>query len=136
MGAWDHTTFGNDDACDWGSNLHSYKDLSFVEETLDKIVDNGPEYLEAPEASEAIAAAEVVARLQGRFGVKNAYTTEVDDWVSSNPLTVPKPLAQKAHSALDRILTQPSELLELWEESDSFQLWRDAVTDVKARIQV
>jgi hypothetical protein len=136
MGAWDHTIFGNDDACDWGSDLCSHEDLSFVEETLDKVLDVGAEYLEAPEACAGLAAAETVARLQGHFGVRSAYTAPVDDWVSSNPLCVPTLLAQKARAALDRILTRPSELLELWEETDSFQMWSDAVAEVRGRIDV
>ena len=135
MGAWDHTTFGNDDACDWGGDLRSHEDLSFVEETLDTVIDSGEEYLEAPESSQAIAAAEVVARLQGRFGIRNAYTKSIDEWITAHPLSVPTVVAQKAHAALDRILTQPSELLELWEESDEFEAWRDSLTELRSRIQ-
>jgi len=135
MGAWDCTAFGNDYACDWGSDLRSHQDLSFVEETLDVVIDTGEEYLEAPEASNGIAAAEVVARLQGRFDITNSYTELVDKWVRSHPISVPPSLAKKAHAALDRILTAPSELMELWEESDHFQPWKDTLTDLKNRIQ-
>jgi len=135
MGAWDHTTFGNDDACDWGGDLRSHEDLSFIEETLDTVVATGDEYLEAPESSQAIAAAEVVGRLQGHFGIRNAYTESVDEWITAHPLTVPTALAQKARAALDRILTRPSELLELWEESDDFESWKGTITELKSRIQ-
>ncbi len=128
--------FGNDDACDWGGDLRSQEDLSFVEETLDRVIESGEEYLEAPEASEAIAAAEVVARLQGHFGIRNAYTEAVDEWVAAHPIAVPRGVAGKAHAALDRVLTRPSELLELWGESDSFQSWKDTVTELKGRIQM
>jgi hypothetical protein len=136
MGAWDHTTFGNDDACDWGGDLRSCEDLSFVEETLNTVIDTGKEYLEAPESSQAIAAAEVIARLQGHFGIRNAYTESVDKWAADHPLSVPPALARKAHAALDRILTSPSELLGLWEDSDHFQLWKDTITDLKNRIEI
>ena len=135
MGAWDHTPFGNDDASDWGEDLRSCEDLSFVEETLDTVIRSGEEYLEAPESSHAIAAAEVVARLQGRFGVRDSYTESVDQWIAAHPLTVPVALALKAHAALDRILARPSELLELWEESDDFESWKDTITELKSRIQ-
>ena len=135
MGAWDHTTFGNDDACDWGGDLRSHDDLSFVEETLDRVIESGEDYLEAPEAAEAIAAAEAVARLQGHFGVRNAYTESVDQWVVAHPAAVPSDIARKAHAALGRILTRPSELFELWEESDDFQAWKETVTELKTRIQ-
>lgn len=134
MGAWDHTTFGNDNACDWGGDLRSHEDLSFVEETLDRVIVSGGDYLEAPEASEAIAAAEVLARLQGCFGIRNAYTKSVDEWVAAHPTRVPSRLVQKAHAALDRILTRPSELLELWEESDHFEAWKESVTELRSRI--
>jgi hypothetical protein len=135
MGAWDHTTFGNDDACDWVGDLCSCEDLSFVEETLGAVIDTGEEYLEAPASSQAIAAAEVVARLQGRLGIRNAYTESVDEWVAAHPQIVPAALAHKAHAALDRILTQPSELLELWQESDDFESWKGTITELKSRIQ-
>lgn len=135
MGAWDHTTFGNDDACDWGGDLRSCEDLSLVEQTLGRVNDTGDEYLEAPESSQAIAAAEVLARLQGHFGIRNAYTESVDEWVAAHPSPVPTALARKAHAALDRILTRPSELLELWEESDDFESWKGTITELKSRIQ-
>jgi hypothetical protein len=134
VGAWDHTAFGNDDACDWGGDLCSHNDLTFIEETLDKVIDTGDDYLEAPEACMAIAASEVLARLQGRPGLRNAYTKSVDDWIGAHPLSVPASLAQKAHAALDRILAESSELLELWQESESLQPWRDSVTELKDRI--
>lgn len=134
MGAWDHTSFGNDDACDWGGDLRSHNDLSFVEATLDAVLDAGEEYLEAPEASEAIAAAEVIARLQGRSATRDAYTESVDEWVAAHPLTVPPALARKARAALDRILAEPSELHDLWAESKHFAQWKAAVTELKDRI--
>jgi hypothetical protein len=34
---------------------------------------------------------------------------------------------------LDRILEEPSELLDLWQESEEFETWRAAVQDLKAR---
>jgi hypothetical protein len=133
-GAWDHTTFGNDDACDWGADLHSTEDLSLIEDTLDTAI-NGGDYLDAPMACAAIAAAEVVARLQGRRGVRNAHTKTIDAWIAAHPIPVPSSLAQQAHAALDRILTQPSELLDLWEESDDFDLWKNSLAELKSRIQ-
>lgn len=134
MGTWDYTTFGNDDACDWGHDLGESDGLAFIEETLDAVIDAGDEYLEAPTASEAIAAAETVARLQGHFGIRSAYSEAVDEWVAKHPAPVPSHLAEKAHAALDRILTPPSELLEIWEESDDFQRWKDTLAELKSRI--
>ena len=56
MGAWDTDPFGNDTACDWIYELEETDDLSLIENTLQRIHDAGPEYLEAPDAEEAIPA--------------------------------------------------------------------------------
>ncbi|MFL6673089.1 MAG: DUF4259 domain-containing protein [Massilia sp.] len=134
MGTWSHESFGNDDACDWVAQLEECTDLSFVESTLDALLAVGDEYLEAPEACEAIAAAEVVARLQGNFETHDANSKEVDAWVERVKLQPSSILIGKAHRALDRILTEPSELMELWEESEESGAWQAAIKDLKVRI--
>jgi len=134
MGAWSHEAFGNDDAGDWIAQLEERKDLGLVESTLDAVLAIGDDYLEAPEASEAIAAAEVVARLRGRPGSADAAAEAVDAWVERVKLQVPPALTAKARRALDRILTEPSELMELWDESEDAAAWRASVEDLKARL--
>ena len=134
MGAWSHDSFGNDDACDWGAQLADSEGLELIEAALDVVLATGGKYLEAPPASEAIAAAEVVARLQGNFGVRDAYSEDVDAWVGSTKLRPSRALATKAQRVLDRILTQPSELLELWQESQEADAWAGAVRNLKDRI--
>jgi len=59
MGAWDTTSFGNDTANDWAYGLLESNDFSLIEATLQKVLDFGDEYLEAPEAEEGIAASEL-----------------------------------------------------------------------------
>jgi hypothetical protein len=136
MGAWSCESFGNDDACDWAAQLEEYEDLSLVEATLDAVLEAGDEnYLEAPEASEAIAAAEVVARLQGNACTQDASPEEVDAWVDRIRLMPSPELAAKARRALDRVLAGPSELMELWDESEEAGQWRAAVRELKDRIR-
>lgn len=134
MGTWSYESFGNDDACDWAAQLVEQNDLSFVESTLDALLAVGDEYLEAPEASEAIAAAEVVARLRGNFGDEDASSKDVNAWVKGVKLQPSSVLLDKACRALDRILTEPSELMELWEESENSGAWYAAVKELKARV--
>ena len=134
MGAWSHESFGNDDAADWIAQLEEQNDLGLVKSTLDAVLAIGDDYLEAPEASEAIAAAEVVARLQGRPGNGDADTEAVDEWVARVKLPAPPALIAKARRALDRILTEPSELMELRDESEDAAAWRASVEDLKARL--
>lgn len=134
MGAWDVDAFGNDDACDWSYQLEKVKDLSLLDRTLSKVVEKGNAYVESPDSCEALAAAEVVARLQGNWGTRNAYTEPADKWVETTKLQIAPELARKAHQAIDRILAKDSELRELWEESDSFDAWLASIEDLKSRI--
>ena len=134
MGAWGTGAFDNDTACDWAGELVESSDLSLIETTLDNVLQAGSGYLEAPEAEEALAAAEVVARLQGNWGVRDVYTAPVDEWVEENNLVPTEDLTQKAIRTIDRILAPPSELLELWEETgDDLKAWKASLDDLRSR---
>lgn len=106
-----------------------------IQETLRKINAIGSEYLEAPDAEEAIAAADTLSRLKGRFYTRNSYTETVDRWVAKRATNPPPELIAAAIQAVDRILTAPSEALELWQESDEFDSWKNHLEDLKARLQ-
>ena len=135
MGAWSSDPFGNDTAGDWKYGLDDVDDLSLIERTIQKVLDFGGDYLEAPDAEEAIAAIDTIARLKGRFYIKNAYTESVDKWVESHPLIPPAALIAAAAKALDRILSEPSEALELWSDSEDFDTWKTHIEDLKERIK-
>ena len=133
MGAWGTGTFDNDTAGDWADGLAERADLSLVHETL-LTVSSGDCYLDADDASEALAACEVLARLKGNTGARDAYTETVDAWVVAHPQPVPPDLVRLATAAIDRILGENSELAELWAESESAAEWRTAVEDLRRRV--
>lgn len=133
MGAWGADTFDNDTAGDWAYGIEKIDDLSLVRETFDRVLAAGDDYLDADEASEGLAACEVIARLKGNFGVRNAYTEVVDNWVESHSSLSVAELVDPALSVINRILTAPSELLDLWEEEDATE-WRNAVDDLRKRV--
>ncbi len=135
MGAWDTDPFGNDTACDWIYTLEQSEGLELIEETLEKVVSLEDEYLESPDAEEALAAADAIARLKGHAYVKNSYTETLDEWVARQETEVPQDLVDLALQAIDRILTEPSELLELWEESEQFEAWKKQLDDLKGRLK-
>ena len=87
MGAWRMGAFDNDTACDWAYELEESSDLSVLDNTFEKVISVGSDYLEAPDAEEAIAAAEVVARMKGKWGERNAYTKTVDLWIETKHQT-------------------------------------------------
>jgi len=40
-----------------------------------------------------------------------------------------------AIQSIDRILTPPSELLELWQESEDFEVWKHHMAELKQRLR-
>jgi hypothetical protein len=136
MGAWDVDVFGNDDAGDWTYGLDDFNDFSYVESALDKVLATGSDYLEYPDAAQALAAIEVVARSQGNWGKRDAFSETVDNWVEKVKLKPSTVLAQKAHDTIARILADQSELAELWKQSDKYDAWLTSVEELKSRVHV
>lgn len=134
MGTWSVDPFGNDDAADWAYGLEEADDLGPIEEAIDAVLSVGDDYLEAPEASVAIAAIEVLARLGGNSGERTSYTEIADKWVADHPLKPSVELVDKAQAAIARILAENSELVELWQESDEYDAWQASVDDLRVRV--
>ena len=133
MGTWSHEPFGNDTAGDWAYGLLESQDLSYIEAALDKVLQQS-EYLEAPDAEEAIAAIEVVAKLRGKGTQTDAYTEEVDDWVASMKQKPGAALLQKTQRTLKRVVSGESELLELWSEGAELGRWKSSVAALELAI--
>ena len=132
MGAWGVLAFDNDDANDWAYGLDDIDDLSLVESAF-KAVEEAGDYLEAPDACNALAACEVLARLKGNPGYRNSYTEKVDEWVERHPGKPSDRLLTRASSVIDRILGK-SELRELWEEGDAAD-WLRCVEELRGRLR-
>ena len=131
MGAWAEGSFDNDDAGDWVWELKEAEDTAVLEEVFSVVTDN-EDFLEAPDCSIAIAAAEVVAAMRKRPAAKlpsevKAYVTRVGDGASPD-------LVEAALTALNRVRTK-SELQELWDESKDAEKWRKAVEELESRLR-
>jgi Domain of unknown function (DUF4259) len=136
MGTWAVDSFGNDDACDWTYEIEKSQDLSPVEEALNAVLNSGDSGVESYEAANAIAAIEVIARLQGNWGKRSAYSERLDNWVEANQIQPSTDLVQKAHLAIECILDEKSELNELWKESRDYEAWLASVADLKNRVNL
>lgn len=135
MGTWSVDAFGNDYAQDWAEDLHETSNLDAVADTLNTVLDSGAE-LEAPFAAEALAAIEVLARLQGKGGPQTEDSAAIDEWVEARKAKA-KPradLVEKALRAIERITAPDSELRQLWEESEHYADWCASVEDLRTRL--
>ncbi len=134
MGAWGVRAFEDDAAADWAFELSACDDLSAVEDAFAEVEAVGAGYLEVDAAVIALAACEVLARLQGRQGYSDPYTEPADVWVASHPIAPPPELIARASAAIDRVLAPDSELREVWDEADG-EAWRAAVEELRGRVQ-
>lgn len=133
MGTWSVDAFGNDDAADWVFELAKSDDLSLVEAAINGALVES-DYLDAADAAIALAAIEVIARLNGNWGDRNAYTEPVDDWVAQVNVQPGPELLARARAAIDRILSKDSEMLELWQDSGDYEDWLGSVENLRSRI--
>ena len=129
MGAWGAGIFDNDSACDW---VYDFLEggLDVVRETLDEALAED-DYLDVDVGAPVLAAAAVVARLLGDPVQQGASTADIDKWVRANPQTPPPQLVAKALAAIDRVMGDESELVELWEGDPDFTA---EVTKLRARL--
>lgn len=129
MGAWGYGAFDNDDAVDFLADVARSGDLSLIREVLDN-VSTSTEYVEASDASQAIAAAEILAAVLGRPTPAALRIDELGRWISRiRPAAEPE-LTDLARDALTRILAPNSALRERWEDADAFPDWRAAVQEL------
>lgn len=128
MGAWGLQSFDNDDALDWLAELAESEDLSVLKAALVCEED----YIESPEACNALAAGEVVLALLGKPRVE--LPEEAQEWVEHHRLDA-KPLVPLAIKILTQILGEDSELKELWEETEDFEAWQQDVQGLLGRLK-
>lgn len=130
MGAWGIGTFDNDDAADWLFDLEASSDISVVSAALQLDGD----YIEAPDASAALAAVEIILALMGK--PRDGLPDEAGAWVAKHGALDANSLRQPAITALDVIMSEKSELRELWFESDEGDAWLADVTEMRGLLAV
>ncbi|MFD5813707.1 DUF4259 domain-containing protein [Streptomyces sp. NPDC127038] len=124
MGTWDIGPFENDTAADFANDLDDAAEgarEALIRKVLMCAADNR-DYLEVPDAEEAVAAAALIAaRCPGGEPVGPHYGPHA-------PVpSLPPDLSRLAVEALDRVLADESELSELWGEAEDGSRWRHSI---------
>ncbi len=130
MGAWSHTSFGNDDASDFIGEV-AEDGQAAVENAFEVVNFLKPDgYLEAPDACVALAAAELVAAAGGQP------PTDFPEHAAAVVGTIKddRALRGEAIRAVTRILGS-SELRDLWAETEDFGTWRADVEGLLERLK-
>jgi hypothetical protein len=134
MGAWGSDSFKNDDASDWVADFCDAPDQTLIANTLSAIANmDADEYLEAPDCSVGIAAAELVAALKSASNPNLSEDTK--KCLSSLGIKADPSLVALALKAMERIRTN-SELKELWDESETPEDWYQSVSSLEKRLNL
>jgi hypothetical protein len=131
MGRWGYQIFDNDFACDFVLGVVGGGGLVAIEGALDRLLSSGDRDLETWEADEGLAAADIVARLLGSFGQRDAYTAMIDAWVKGSPAAASTAMVEKARQAIRRILAEHDK----YEHSEEFDEWEREVNALMERLR-
>lgn len=133
MGAWGAGSFENDDASDWLGDFCDDPDKEALSGALSTVAETDAEdYLEAPDCSAGLAAAEVVAALKG--APHPDMPDDAKECVSKLKSEAGAGMVALALRAVERIRAN-SELKELWDESESPDEWYAAVGELEQRLK-
>jgi hypothetical protein len=149
MGAWGADSFQNDSAVDWLGDLCKRDDASLVQTALSRVVEHGgtkqssasfierffgrrrrTDWLTAKVASQALAAAEVVAAWRGRPSA--TLPDNLKAWLQQNRSSFQPDILPLAKQAVSIVKTN-SELKDLWEEGDASK-WKATVENLEQRL--
>lgn len=128
MGAWGAGSFDNDDAVDWLASLEHARDVAPVDAAFAAVTGEGEP--REPDASMAIAAAEVVAAIDGRPLAD--LPGEIVDWLASARPRPDPGLTERARAAVQRVRSS-SGLRVLWGEGDPAE-WYGHIDDLLQRL--
>jgi len=127
VGAWGKEPFENDDALDFMEELQSHPTWEEVRGEFNNALAAGS-YLEAPDGSQVVAGAALVA---SNLGAGNFLPEEYAD-IPSKMGAMPKDLVLLARKAIAKVLGEGSELKELWQENESeYADWLKTLTDIQ-----
>ena len=134
MGAWNYGVFDDDIAYDALDDLReSLEIITDMEKYFDVVI--GAEYVEYDEGCYALVSAAVI---DGVFNEKQ-YRCDDEDYfervktLKSFDFT---PLKQKAIAAIDAVLSDSSEIKELWEENkELYSAWREDKISIQERLR-
>jgi hypothetical protein len=128
MAGWGTGSFENEDAQNWLGQLKSLR----MEDLRQIFAHAGQsDYIQAPQASVIVAAAEVLAALKGAPSEK--LPPEIADWITHATNTSSPELNQLAIEAVDQV-RRNSELKDLWLEAEGLNEWSSALRDLGQRL--
>jgi hypothetical protein len=124
-------TIENDAAQEWLGAFLARPDYDHLRQTL--LAATEDDFLEVETACRALVAAELVAALAGK--PSGRLPDDVMVWVEGQDITLSRDLRVLSERAVERVLSEDSELRTRWEEdSGVFRMWKDSLDGLMGRL--
>lgn len=133
MTIWSVLPFDNSRGSAWVYALSETSDLTLIASTLGRLEGQEVIRLDQGVICEAIAACEVVARLNGNRQESNEFTDLVDHWIARRSIAASSGLTARARAVLARLLDLEPDLSSL-SQSISSADWRVALISLDNRL--
>ena len=133
MGAWGTGAFENDDALDFVADVIGGAGLELIEAALTSALHAGDDFLEAPEGEEVLAAASILALIKDHSRIDDTTPEDLTAWLAAAP-SPSADLLETARQAVARVVTEPSELLDLWGDTEELEAWKAAVSALSTKL--
>lgn len=133
MGAWGHLNFENDTALDFVYELEE-KGVERIKTAIEAINTREEDgFLDSDLCSEALAAIEFIAAAKGK--ASEDFPEDGEEWLQVNKdgLLANHHWISKSKQAIDRI-QHNSELKDLWEEAEEYDVWAKVLEGLSVRI--
>ncbi len=133
MGAWNYGVFDDDTAYDALDDLKAAEDIvKNMEEYFDIVIES--EYVEYDDAHYALVSATIIDSILNKTEHR-CDDEEYSQWIQTWTNLDVSSLKSKAIKAINAILSENSELKELWEENDSlYESWKEEKLLIQKRL--
>lgn len=135
MGAWNYTVFDDDTAYDVLEDLKTSTEIvADMEKYFNEVIQ--AEYVGYDEGHYALVSAAVIDSVINDIPHR-CDEEDYFEWTKSLKALDFTPLKQKAVKAIEAVISDSSELKELWEENeDLYKLWREDKVSIQERLRV
>jgi hypothetical protein len=130
MGSWGFKTLQDDAVLDWIGSFGRDPNISHIHSALYPVANAKDMAIGDLAAANALAAAEVVAAMNGN--PCQLLPPQVLHWATQQGRPAPE-LEQLADAAVARVFTS-SELRDIWEDSDGLDAWKREIDNLRARL--
>ncbi len=132
MGTWGFNVFDDDSAMDFFYELVENEDfISQIEDALNNATES--EYLEVDEANAVLVSCSIIDACLN----DTSYVFPSDDYkklISAEYRTKFKSFKSLAVEAISNVLSENSEINELWDETDSYENWKNNILKIKENL--